>query len=943
MRVNGVMSVSGFPKYLTRPIVASIAVSLTTAALPAPVFASTESPQLLIAQAGESAYTLGPGDRIRIDVFNVPEYSGEYQVLVDGSVNLPLIGSVRVQGLTLQGGANRISTLYARYLRRPIVTLSLLAPRPLRIGVTGEVNRPGVYNLGLNGGAQFPTVSQALQQAGGVTQSGNIQQIVIRRAGGGSTTVNLDSVIRGGNIFADVGLRDGDTVFVPTAAYNTNRVRETAASSVGTQANTAQVAVIGEVSRPGTYTVRGDAIGAFTPYSPPKLTRAIQSAGGLTPSAAINQITIRRPTKTGRVQSIRVNLLPLLQRGDYTQDVFIEDGDTIVIPVQRPLNVARSNLIAASNLATQTTGPINVVMVGEVTRPGTYPVRGETAGPNGTISPPTLTQAIKVAGGLTPTAGIAGVRIQRTNKNGSTQAIAVNLNRLLRNADYSQDLLLQEGDKVFIPTRSTLNPEETNLIATSSLAPQTTGPINVAVVGEVTRPGSYPVKGETAGPNGTISPPTVSLALRTAGGLTTLANIRQISIQRQTRSGRRTFVANIEQLLRDGEIAQDFILQEGDRVLVPSRNTLQGEDAALITNSTLAPQTTGPINIAIVGEVGRPGTYPVRGEAAGPNGTIAPPTISQAIRVAGGFTPSANIREVQVERSTRSGRQLVSVNLQQLLQNGDFAQDVSLQEGDRILIPTRTVVNVGDSNLIAASTLATQVTGPINIVVVGEVNRPGTFPVKGEAAGPNGTLTPPTVTQALQAAGGIKPTADIRQIQVKRSTRDGSAQVLDVNLWQFLQAGDASQDLLLQDGDTISIPTAPTLDPTEVAALSSASFSPNSIRVNVVGEVERQGTVEVPPNTTLNQAILTAGGFNRRARKRTVELVRLNPNGTVTKREIEVDFAKGISEENNPTLRNNDVIVVDRSSFTKVTDTLGTILQPVGSFFSLFNFFRIFN
>ncbi|WP_181256621.1 SLBB domain-containing protein [Merismopedia glauca] len=935
------MKASSFPNYLTRPLVGLVVVSLTATALPAPIVA--QQPPQIIAQAGESAYTLGPGDRIRIDVFNVPEYSGEYQVLVDGSINLPIVGSVNVQGLTLQGGANAISSRYARYLRRPIVTMSLIAPRPLKIGVTGEVNRPGVYNLALNGGTQFPTVSQALQLAGGVTQSGNISRIVVRRAGGRNVTVNLAQVVQGGNIFRDIGLRDGDTIFVPTAAYNTNTVRQTAASSVGTQANSAQIAVIGEVSRPGTYTVRGDAIGAFTPYSPPKLTRAIQTAGGLTPSAGISQIQIRRPTKNGRIQSIRVNLLPLLQRGDYSQDIFIEDGDTIFIPVQKPLSVSQSNLIAASSLATQTTGPINIVFVGEVSRPGTYPVRGETAGPNGTIAPPTLTQAIKVAGGLTPSASISGIRIQRTNKNGSTQAIAVNLNRLLRNADFSQDLLLQEGDKVFIPTRGSLNSEETNLIASSTLAPQTTGPINIALVGEVSRPGTYPVRGETAGPNGTIAPPTISQAIKIAGGLTPSANIREISIQRNTRSGKQTFNANLLQLLQNGDFNQDLILQEGDRVFIPTRPVLNAEDANLIAVSTLATQTTGPINVVVVGEVSRPGTYPVKGETAGPNGTIAPPTLTQAIKASGGFTPSANIRQVQVERNTRSGKQLLAVNLQQLLQSGDFTQDLVLQEGDKVLIPTRTVVDVADSNLISASTLATQSTGPINVVIVGEVNRPGTFPVKGEAAGPNGTLTPPTVTQAIQVAGGIKPTADIRQVQVKRSTRDGSTQVLDVNLWQLLQAGDSTQDILLQDGDTISIPTAPNLDPTEVAILSNASFSPTSIRVNVVGEVERAGTVEVPPNTTLNQAILTAGGFNRRARKRTVELVRLNPNGTVTKRNVEVDFAKGISEENNPTLRNNDVIVVGRSSIAQIGDAVGTVLQPIGSFFSLFNFFRIFN
>ena len=57
----------------------------------------------------EAAYTLGPGDRIALDIFGVPEFSKEYQVLVDGTLNLPIIRSVSIQGLTLQEAANVIT------------------------------------------------------------------------------------------------------------------------------------------------------------------------------------------------------------------------------------------------------------------------------------------------------------------------------------------------------------------------------------------------------------------------------------------------------------------------------------------------------------------------------------------------------------------------------------------------------------------------------------------------------------------------------------------------------------------------------------------------------------------------------------------------------------------------------------------------------------------
>jgi polysaccharide export outer membrane protein len=109
--------------------------------------------------------------------------------------------------------------------------------------------------------------------------------------------------------------------------------------------------------------------------------------------------------------------------------------------------------------------------------------------------------------------------------------------------------------------------------------------------------------------------------------------------------------------------------------------------------------------------------------------------------------------------------------------------------------------------------------------------------------------------------------------------------------------------------------------------------------VNVVGEVTKPGAVPVPPNTPLNQAILAAGGFNTRAKKGEVQLIRLNPNGTVEKREIDVDLAQGINTEGNPSLRNNDVVVVKRSSLATIGDTLGTVLNPVGSFVNLLRLF----
>jgi polysaccharide export outer membrane protein len=88
--------------------------------------------------------------------------------------------------------------------------------------------------------------------------------------------------------------------------------------------------------------------------------------------------------------------------------------------------------------------------------------------------------------------------------------------------------------------------------------------------------------------------------------------------------------------------------------------------------------------------------------------------------------------------------------------------------------------------------------------------------------------------------------------------------------------------------------------------------------------------VEVPLNTPLNQALLSAGGFTRQAKRKNVELIRLNPNGTASRQSVQIDLARGIDSKNNPMLQNGDVIVVDRSGAAKFSDSLDTILNPIG-------------
>ncbi len=345
-----------------------------------------------------------------------------------------------------------------------------------------------------------------------------------------------------------------------------------------------------------------------------------------------------------------------------------------------------------------------------------------------------------------------------------------------------------------------------------------------------------------------------------------------------------------------------------------------------------------PLKINISGEVNNPGVYTlavVQGQKF--------PFLTDILKQAGGTRTTADVSTVRIIRQYRNKEQVYTLNLFTLLNTGDPSQDISLRDGDRIFVPTKNSINQAEVRQLSDANFGIQPSRTITVAIVGEIYRPGTYRL-GEPdsilTGANSTNLPtsttaarrslfPRVSSALQQAGGTKPLANIRNVEIQRLTRSGEIQVIPVDLWALLQAGNVDQDIILQDGDTITVPTAKRISPKEAQALASASFSPDRIRINVIGEVLKPGTVEIPPNTPLNQAILSVGGFDqRRADQSTVHLIRLNPNGTVSTRDVNINLAVGINEETNPILRPGDVVVVNRSGLTQVTDTIGTIFSP---------------
>lgn len=120
-------------------------------------------------------YRLGPGDELRVTVFNEPELTGSYQVGSQGSIAFPLVGDVRAAGLTLNEFGGALQQALSQFIRTPNVSVEVANYRPFFI--LGEVQRPGTYPYSAS-----LTVLNAVATAGGFTYRANRRRVFIRHA-----------------------------------------------------------------------------------------------------------------------------------------------------------------------------------------------------------------------------------------------------------------------------------------------------------------------------------------------------------------------------------------------------------------------------------------------------------------------------------------------------------------------------------------------------------------------------------------------------------------------------------------------------------------------------------------------------------------------------------------------------------------------------------------
>ena len=275
---------------------------------PAAQAPSAASPQR--ARVVYDSYILGPGDSLQIELLDIPELSGTFSIGPDGTLYLPRLRALYVEGLTVEELRSFLTQQFRAYVKNPELYIRPVGYRPVRIYVGGEVKRPGYYTL-----------------------TGN-------------------QLLSGVSSEADSSIRSG--------AGNQPDSRP---NGLGTQA-------FGP-STPGSSGSPGSS-GGLTTYGAvfPTLFDAIRAAQGITPYSNLADIQVTRKQALGAGGGkIRTNLalIDLITRGDESQNIRLFDGD--VVSVARSPVVLREQLLKAgqTNLNPQF---ISVFVSGRVKQPG---------------------------------------------------------------------------------------------------------------------------------------------------------------------------------------------------------------------------------------------------------------------------------------------------------------------------------------------------------------------------------------------------------------------------------------------------------------------------------------------------------------------------------------------------------------------------------------------
>jgi polysaccharide biosynthesis/export protein len=287
-----------------------------------------------------SQYTLGPGDRIEVNVFDVPEFNTVVTINDAGLAALPIVGPVKLGGLDLDAARTELTKALEKPIKNPQVVLTVTEFGSQRVAVLGAVTKPGSYPL--KRGAN--SLSELLAEAGGPSEkAGNFIQfmpaeetgIVTSNDSSSRASFALSKIISGepasagvdipaslflgteGGIPIDAPVRGGDVIVVPEGG---------------------KVTVDGEVEKRGAVEIE------------PGMTvvGALGASGGITYSARVEEVEIIRPAERGQRTRYIVDLEKIMS-GEQ-KDVLLKSGDMIRVPSHQGRRLSSDTFESISRL-----------------------------------------------------------------------------------------------------------------------------------------------------------------------------------------------------------------------------------------------------------------------------------------------------------------------------------------------------------------------------------------------------------------------------------------------------------------------------------------------------------------------------------------------------------------------------------------------------------------
>lgn len=245
------------------------------------------------ATAGPNEYRLGSGDVVRISVFQNPDLTLETRITEAGIVSYPLLGNIRLGGLSVTAGEKLITDGLRNggFVKQPQVTLVVLQVRGNQASVLGQVNRPGRYPIEV----ADMRLTDLLATAGGTAANGSDLVVVTGTRAGQPFRVEVDlpTLFAAGGRDKDIFILNGDTVWVDRQPL---------------------VYIYGEVQRPGPMRLERDMT----------VLQVLATGGGLNARGTEKGIKVHRKEADGSIKLVeQPTMTDKLREGDV---VFVRES-----------------------------------------------------------------------------------------------------------------------------------------------------------------------------------------------------------------------------------------------------------------------------------------------------------------------------------------------------------------------------------------------------------------------------------------------------------------------------------------------------------------------------------------------------------------------------------------------------------------------------------------